>query len=175
MMPQINGYQFIQQLRKTSNTPVIMISAKQQEEDLIKGFDLGVDDYISKPFKINELLVRMKAVLKRTSTNYSQNELINVANLSLDVINKELRINNKIIDITLAELSLLALLMKYVDRSVNKATLCMHLINENYSGSESTLKIHIRNLRRKLEIQESSQVQIESVFGVGYRLSRCHL
>ena len=170
MMPQIDGYQFIEQLRKTSDTPIIMISAKQQEEDLIKGFNLGADDYITKPFKINELLARMKAVLKRTSMRYSNNELIKVANLSLDITNKELRINNKIADITLAELSLLELLMKSVECSVNKATLCMHLIDAGYSGSESTLKIHIRNLRHKLETQDTCPVQIESVFAVGYRL-----
>lgn len=174
MMPQMDGYEFIRELRKTSDIPVIMISAKQQEQDIVKGFELGADDYISKPFKMSELIVRVQAVLKRSSRLLSASPLIRAGHLSLDVTTKELRIKNTLVDLTLAEMSLLSLLMKSLDHTVNKAEICRHLILEGYSGSESTLKIHIRNLRNKLEPLLDGQLEIETVFGVGYRLRTVH-
>ncbi|WED24494.1 response regulator transcription factor [Vibrio sp. JC009] len=172
MMPQMDGYQFISKLRETSDLPVIMITAKQHESDVVKGFELGADDYITKPFKMSELLVRTKAVLKRTSGGFTQNPRLKVANIVLDTSSKELRIDDKLIELTQAELALFELLMKSVEHTVSKADICTHLINEGYSGSESTLKIHIRNLRNKLEPMIKEQVEIESVFGVGYRLRK---
>lgn len=170
MMPQMDGYEFIRKLRKTSELPVIMISAKQQEADIVKGFELGADDYICKPFKMNELLLRLKAVLKRTTVNYSPHNLVKVSQLSLNTENKELTINGKILDLTAAELTLLTLLMKNADHTVTKASLCSQLINDGFSGLESTLKIHIRNIRMKLEPFWEDKLILESIFGVGYRL-----
>ncbi|MCG7587949.1 response regulator transcription factor [Photobacterium sp. OFAV2-7] len=172
MMPQMDGYEFISKLRETSDMPVIMITAKQQESDVVKGFELGADDYIAKPFRMSELLARVKAVLKRTSLSFSQNSRLKVANLNLDSVTNELRIDNKLVELTLAELTLLSLLMQSVEHAVSKAEICRHLIEEGYSGSESTLKIHIRNLRNKLYPLVKEQVIIESVFGVGYRLRK---
>lgn len=170
MMPQMDGYDFITRLRETSDLPVILITAKQQESDLIKGFELGADDYIAKPFKVNELLVRIKAVLKRTSSSFTENPKLKVANLILDTRSKELRIDDKYVELTLAELALLNLLMTTTERTLTKEELRNHLIHEGYSGSESTLKIHVRNLRNKLYPIANQTVKIDSVFGVGYRL-----
>lgn len=172
MMPQMDGYEFIGKLRKTSDLPVIMITAKQQEQDIVRGFELGADDYISKPFKMRELIVRVQAVLKRTARSLSTNPLLRVTKLSLNTVTNELRIDNEPdpVELTLAELALLSLLMTSVEHTVNKAEICRHLIAEGYSGSESTLKIHIRNLRNKLELRLKDHLKIESVFGVGYRL-----
>ncbi|MDG3085030.1 response regulator transcription factor [Vibrio hannami] len=176
MMPQMNGYEFISELRKTSDLPVIMITAKQQEQDIVKGFELGADDYISKPFKMSELIVRVQAVLKRTTRQLLTDPLLRVGNLSLSTVTNELWIDDELnpVDLTLAELALLSFLMKSVEHTVNKAEICSHLIEEGYSGSESTLKIHIRNLRNKLELRLKGHVEIESVFGVGYRLRTIH-
>lgn len=170
MMPQIDGYQFIRQLRKNSQLPVIMLTAKQQESDIVKGFDLGADDYICKPFSMSELLARIKAVLKRSAISYSQHSQVKVANLTLDNSSKDLWVDDKYIEITAVQLSLLSLLMQSVNRTVSKAEICFHLINEGYSGSESTLKIHIRNLRNKLYPLLQGRIEIEAIFGVGYRL-----
>lgn len=172
MMPQMDGYQFMEKLRESSETPVIMITAKQEEADIVKGFELGADDYIVKPFKINELLVRINAVLKRASVCYARNSVIKVNNLSLDKKSKELRIDEQLVDLTLAEFSLLQQLMESVEHSVSKAVLCTHLMDQGYSGSESTLKIHIRNLRQKLAPLHQDKILIEAVFGVGYRLRK---
>ncbi|MDB1125025.1 response regulator transcription factor [Vibrio algarum] len=170
MMPQMDGYQFITEHRNSSDLPVIMITAKQHEQDIVKGFELGADDYICKPFKMSELLARIQAVLRRTSRMLTTNPLLKVPPLSLDTTTKELTVANRPVELTLAELTLLGLLMKSVEHTVNKAEICRYLIEEGYSGSESTLKIHIRNLRNKLEPLIKEQLEIESVFGVGYRL-----
>lgn len=170
MMPQMDGYQFISLLRQSSQLPVIMLTAKQQESDIVKGFELGADDYICKPFSMSELLARIKAVMKRSAISYSNYTQVKVAHLTLDNSSKELWVDDKPLELTAAELSLLSLLMQSVDRTVNKADICIHLINEGYSGSESTLKIHIRNLRNKLYPLIKECIEIESVFGVGYRL-----
>ncbi|WP_413699428.1 response regulator transcription factor [Psychromonas sp. KJ10-10] len=170
MMPQMDGYEFIKKLRQTSELPVIMITAKQQEADIVKGFELGADDYIAKPFRMNEMLMRLKAVLKRTAGNAIPQTLLRVASLTLNTENKELTINGKLIELTVAELTLLYLLMQNAEHTVTKATFCTQLINEGYSGLESTLKIHIRNIRIKLEPLIEGQLSIESIFGIGYRL-----
>lgn len=172
MMPQMDGYQFLEKLREQSQLPVIMVTAKQQESDLVKGFALGADDYITKPFSMSELIARINAVLKRSAVHYSATTQLKVANLTLDNHSKELWVDNKVVDLTAAEFYLLALLMQSVERTVNKADICMHLINEGYSGSEATLKIHIRNLRNKLYPLAQQDIEIESVFGVGYRLRK---
>ena len=170
MMPQMDGYQFISELRKSSELPVIMITAKQLEADVIKGFELGADDYISKPFKMSEMLVRLKAVLKRTTLNQAHKQRLQVSGLLLNTQNNELRFNHEVVDLTLAEIALLTLLMQNVEHTVTKAALCTQLINAGYSGLESTLKIHIRNIRSKLAPVTKELLQIESVFGIGYRL-----
>ncbi|WP_375748537.1 response regulator transcription factor [Vibrio sp. HN007] len=176
MMPQMDGYEFIAKLRETSDLPVIMITAKQQEQDIVKGFELGADDYISKPFKMSELIVRVQAVLRRTSRLFATDPTLKFSSLSLNTVTHELRVSDEAapVDLTLAELSLLSLLMKSAEHTVNKADICRHLIDEGYSGSESTLKIHVRNLRSKLELRLKGDIEIESVFGVGYRLRMVH-
>jgi DNA-binding response OmpR family regulator len=170
MMPQMDGYSFLSQLRQTSDVPVIMITAKQQEQDLIKGFDLGADDYICKPFKMSELLVRVRAVLKRTSRLLSTNPLLKAERLTLDTVTKEVRVDNQRVELTVAEFALLSVLIKSLEHTVPKAEMCQQLMKEGYSGSESTLKIHVRNLRHKLAPELNGSLEIESVFGVGYRL-----
>jgi DNA-binding response OmpR family regulator len=172
MMPQMDGYTFISKLRESSDLPVIMITAKQQESDVIKGFELGADDYITKPFRMSELLMRAKAVLKRTARAYANQSQLRVAGLMLDTESNEVRADKQRIELTQAEVALLALLMQSAERAVAKGELCSHLIEQGFSGSESTLKIHMRNLRNKLEPLCNQMISIDAVFGVGYRLSK---
>ncbi|WP_413282410.1 response regulator transcription factor [Vibrio sp. MA40-2] len=170
MMPQMDGYDFITKLRMTSNLPVIMITAKQNEQDIVKGFELGADDYICKPFSMNELIVRIQAVLKRTSNYFTTDPILRVANLSLNSTTHEVWVGENFLELTLAETKLLSVLMHSAEHTVNKQEISRQLIEQGYSGSESTLKIHIRNLRNKLDPLLNGNVEIESVFGVGYRL-----
>jgi DNA-binding response OmpR family regulator len=169
MMPNMDGYQFISQLRRSHRIPVIMITAKQQEADIIRGFDLGTDDYIIKPFRMRELLVRIRAVLRRAAPNETLDSPLVIGELTLDRAKYEVRKGGQVIELTPLEFKLLEKLMQSAGQVVQRADLCIRLIENGYSGSEATLKIHIRNLRLKLEDDLNQPQYIETVFGVGYR------
>jgi DNA-binding response OmpR family regulator len=170
MMPNMDGYQFISHLRHESNIPVIMITAKQQEADLIKGFDLGTDDYLTKPFRMRELLVRMRAVLRRAAQKAAEGEVLSAGGLVLDRGKHEVALNGEPVELTPLEFQILEILMAAGGQVVNRAALSTRLIELGYTGSEPTLKIHIRNIRTKLEKDPNQPQIIETVFGVGYRL-----
>jgi len=169
MMPNMDGYQFISQLRRTSSVPVIMITAKQQEADVIRGFDLGADDYITKPFRLRELLVRMRAVLRRAAPKAAGEACLVVGEISLDRGKHEVRSQGQLVDLTPLEFAVLDVLMQAAGRVVKREDLAIHLMEIGYTGSEATLKIHIRNLRLKLNDDLNQPRYIETVFGVGYR------
>ena len=171
MMPEMDGYEFIRRLRQSSDTPVIMISAKQHESDLIKGFNLGADDYIIKPFRLSELLVRLKAVLRRSAKYDSITTCIKFSGLELNKLSNEASFKGAPLALTASEFCLLTLLVQCAEQAVNKADLCRYLIEHGNTGLESTLKIHIRNLRMKLIQNDLHDFEISSVFGIGYRLS----
>ena len=169
MMPNMDGYQFISQLRRESETPVIMITAKQQEAEIIKGFDLGADDYITKPFRLRELLVRMRAVLRRAAPSDGVQPGLKVGDISLDRKRHEVKKNDQLIDLTPLEFHILDLLLRSAGKVVKRADLAIGLMENGYAGSEATLKIHIRNLRLKLGDDPDQPRYIETVFGIGYR------
>ena len=169
MMPNMDGYQFITHLRRESNIPVIMITAKQQEADIIHGFDLGADDYITKPFRLRELLVRMRAVLRRAAPREAAGSTLTIGDIALDSAKHEVKQAGQTIDLTPLEFQILQILMQSPGQVVRRAELAMRLMENGYSGSEATLKIHIRNLRLKLDDDLDQPRYIETVFGVGYR------
>lgn len=169
MMPTMDGYQFISHLRRESNIPVIMITAKQQEADIIRGFELGADDYITKPFRLRELLVRMRAVLRRATPKQADESRLASGDLTLAHYKHEVKKQDQIIELTPLEFLVLEMLMQSAGQVVRRAELCIRLLENGYSGSEATLKIHIRNLRLKLEDDLNQPRYIETVFGIGYR------
>ena len=170
MMPTMDGFQFISHLRQESNIPVIMITAKQQESDIVRGFDSGADDYVTKPFRLRELLGRIRAVLRRSTAQQEAGALLVSGDLILDRGKHEVRMGEHVIDLTPLEFQLLETLMESAGQVVRRAALCMRLIEYGYSGSEATLKIHIRNLRSKIGDNAAEPEYVETVFGVGYRL-----
>jgi DNA-binding response OmpR family regulator len=169
MMPNMDGYQFIGQLRKESSIPVIMITARQQEADIIKGFDLGADDYITKPFRLRELLVRMRAVMRRAAAMTEEDALLAVGDITLDAGRHEVRQLGEPIELTPLEFHLMERLMRSAGKVVKRADLCIELMENGFTGSEATIKIHIRNLRVKLRDDPDQPRYIETVFGIGYR------
>ncbi len=154
MMPGMDGFQFLSRLRTESELPVIMITAKQQEADIIRGFELGADDYITKPFKLRELLMRIRAVMRRSVPAESRHEL---------------RKQGEIVELTPLEFLLMDILMTSSGKVVRREDLCLRLMDHGFAGSESTIKIHIHNLRLKLEDDLVQPKYIETVFGIGYR------
>jgi len=169
MMPNMDGYQFITQLRKESDAPVIMITAKQQEAEIIKGFDLGADDYITKPFRLRELLVRMRAVLRRAAPMDEDRPGLAFGDVELDYNRHLVTKQGLPVDFTPLEFHMLEMLMRAAGKVVKRADLCIGLMENGYTGSEATLKIHIRNLRLKLDDDPDQPKYIETVFGIGYR------
>ncbi len=169
MMPNMDGYQFISQLRKTSDLPVIMITAKQQEADIVHGFELGADDYITKPFKLRELLMRMRAVLRRSTPREEEKPITIIGDLQLDRSRHKVTLGDEPVELTPLEFFVLDILMDSHGKVVRKEDLCIRLIENGFSGSESTLKIHIRNIRMKLRDELDQPKYIETVFGIGYR------
>lgn len=169
MMPNMDGYQFITHLRKESSVPVIMITAKQQEADIIRGFDQGADDYITKPFRMRELLVRIRAVMRRSATQDTDEPCLTIGDLTLDHQKHEVFQAGQIVDLTPLEFLVLETLMHAPGQVIRRAELCIRLMENGYAGSESTLKIHIRNIRQKINDDLEQPKYIETVFGVGYR------
>jgi len=169
MMPNMDGYQFISQLRRESDTPVIMITAKQQEAEIIKGFDLGADDYITKPFRLRELLVRIRAVLRRAAPGDKPRPNLVIGDITLDYNGHEVRKQDQLLELTPLEFHLLDLLMRSAGKVVKRADMAISLMENGFTGSEATLKIHIRNLRVKLNDDPDQPRYIETVFGIGYR------
>ena len=169
MMPNMDGYQFISKLRTESSLPVIMITAKQQEADVVRGFELGADDYITKPFKLRELLMRIRAVMRRAAPAEDENPTLTIGDLTLNRDRHELRKQNEVIELTPLEFLLLEMLMSASGKVVKRQDMCLRLIDHGFTGSESTLKIHIRNLRLKLQDDLAQPKFIETVFGIGYR------
>lgn len=173
MMPQMDGFQVIGRIRRNSNIPIIMLTAKRQESDIVRGFELGADDYIVKPFKMRVLLMRMRAVLRRSGPLDgvdSAESIITLGELTLDKQKRALTVANTLVDLTPIEYCLFDRLLESAEHTLTRAELCMHLIENGYTGSESTLKIHVRNLRQKIEPEPTNPQYIETVFGVGYRL-----
>ena len=169
MMPNMDGYQFISKLRTESSLPVIMITAKQQEADVVRGFELGADDYITKPFRLRELLMRIRAVMRRAALGEEASEEMKVQNLTLDRARHEVRKDGELIDLTPLEFELLTQLMESAGKVVRRQEISLRLMDNGYAGSEATIKIHIRNLRQKLGDDLAEPVYIETVFGIGYR------
>ncbi|HNZ13928.1 MAG TPA: response regulator transcription factor, partial [Anaerolineaceae bacterium] len=128
MMPNMDGYQFITHLRRESNIPVIMITAKQQEADIIHGFDLGADDYITKPFRLRELLVRMRAVLRRAAPRETAGSTLSIGDITLDGAKHEVKQASQVIDLTPLEFQILQILMQSPGQVVRRAELAMRLM-----------------------------------------------
>lgn len=169
MMPNMDGYQFISKLRSESSIPVIMITAKQQEADVVRGFELGADDYITKPFRLRELLMRIRAIMRRAAISNGSAAVIKVQNLTLDDSRHEVRMDDELIDLTPLEFVFLTQLMESAGKVVRRQEISLRLMDNGFAGSEATIKIHIRNLRQKLGDDLAEPTYIETVFGVGYR------
>lgn len=169
MMPNMDGFQFITQLKRTSSIPVIMVTAKQQESDLIKGFELGADDYLTKPFRFRELLMRMRAVLRRTGTIANASDDLVFGDITLNRGAHRVTKNGETVDLTPLEFFVLETLMSVPGQVVKRAELSIRLIENGFSGSEATIKIHVRNIRQKIGDSLDKPTYIETVFGIGYR------
>jgi Response regulators consisting of a CheY-like receiver domain and a winged-helix DNA-binding domain len=170
MMPKMDGYQFLSAFRRENQVPVIVLSAKEEETDTVLGLELGADDYVIKPFRMRELLARVRAALRRVETPLEPASLLRVGDLVLDRAAHSVHIGEKEANLTSLEFDLLELLMTTPGRVFSRTELVDRLYESGFTGLESTLNVHIRNLRLKIEPDPAVPRYLETVFGVGYRM-----
>ncbi|PPA70889.1 response regulator transcription factor [Jeotgalibacillus proteolyticus] len=167
MMPYMDGFTFTEELRKTSNTPVIFLSAKGEEWDKVKGLRLGADDYLVKPFHSGELLARIESVLRRTDPNFRKEELLKAGPVSLDQTSHRAFIDEQELSLTVKEFKLLSLLMTNKNSVVTREYLMETVWGHDYSGTERTVDTHVKTLRMKMK--QHGEL-IKTVWGLGYKL-----
>lgn len=169
MMPKMDGYQFIRQFRLERQTPIIIITAREEETDAVLGLELGADDYVVKPFLMRELVARIQAVLRRKEQAPERFEVLRAGEILLDEKTHTVTVSGAPVTLTPIEFALLSVFMRSPGRVFSRADLVDHLSDSNFAGLDTTLNVHIRNLRVKIEPDPGNPRYIETVFGVGYR------
>jgi len=172
MMPEMDGYEFMRTHRNEMNTPIILLTARVDDEERVIGLELGADDYITKPFRPRELVARVRAVLRRAGKTEPQAKVLQMADITLDRDTREVTVADKSVDLTPSEFDLLAALMTSPGRVFSRLDLLDILQGIRYEGYERTIDTHIKNLRAKIESEPRSPRYIETIYGVGYRFRR---
>ncbi len=178
MMPGEDGFTVCQNIRNISNVPIIFLTARDANEDKVKGLTIGGDDYLVKPFTVSELVARINAVLRRTTmTNDSQqphHNYLQCGKVKVDEVSRKVYVNNATIPLTLKEFEILHLFMKNPDIVYSREQLLEKIWDIDYAGGTRTVDTHIKTLRLKLakESKEASEY-IQTVWGVGYRFEKC--
>jgi len=172
MLPGRSGLELAAQLKqnpKTRAVPIIMISARGEEEDRVRGLETGADDYIAKPFSPREMVARVKAVLRRTQPDDANDE-IDISGLCIDHISHRVRANGNVLDIAPTEYRLLHFFMTHLDRAFSRSQLLDQVWGDQVYVEERTVDVHIRRLRKALEVTGHDRL-LQTVRGVGYRFS----
>jgi len=171
MLPELDGLEVCKEIRRFSEVPIIMLTAKNDEIDKLLGLELGADDYISKPFSLRELNARIKAVLRRSKNHSLAVTTIMVNNLRLEPSRFELYVNDTLLNLTPTEFKLIYTLLEYPGQVFSRLQLLERAYGDIYEGYERSIDTHISNLRRKLE-NAGSQISIKSVYGIGYKVEK---
>ncbi|MGC1374833.1 MAG: response regulator transcription factor [Anaerolineales bacterium] len=172
-LPGVDGLDVTRELRKLSNVPIIMLTARSEESDKLIGLELGADDYITKPFSPKEVVARVRVVLRRVeNSSIASPEMIRVADLTLDVPRMRVLAQDREIDeLTPSEFALLAALARSPGRIFTRAQLLDALHGVAFESYERAIDAHIKNIRHKIEPNSSEPRYIQTVYGVGYRFS----
>ena len=172
MMPEMDGYTFLQRYRREADTPVIILTAKVEPEDRVLGLELGADDYVTKPFHMRELVARVRAVLRRTERTLQQQERLQLGTITLDKAQRRVWVEGREVHLTPTEFTLLATLMEHPGRVYTRGELLARISPEAYyEGYERTVDSHIAHLRAKIEPDPKHPRYILTVYGVGYRFA----
>ena len=175
MMPEMGGYEFMKIFSRESDTPVIILTARIEEQDKVLGLELGADDYVTKPFSPRELTARVRAVMRRMEKQTSNNrEVLRVSDVALDPDQHIVSVAGAVVNLTPSEFELLAILMATPGRVFSRAELLDRLQGVAYEGYERSIDVHIRNLRTKIEPDSSNPRYVETVYGAGYRFVATH-
>jgi DNA-binding response OmpR family regulator len=173
MMPNLDGFGFLRIYRKEHNVPIILLTARLSEQDKVTGLELGADDYVTKPFGMQELVARIRAVLRRVTPGgvAPGDETYQLGDLTLNRRTHSVTVGGQAVNLTPSEFALLAALLEAPGRVLSRELLLERLQGNDYEGVERTIDVHIRNLRKKIEPDSTQSRYIKTVFGIGYRSS----
>ncbi|WP_066186975.1 MULTISPECIES: response regulator transcription factor [Gracilibacillus] len=175
MLPEVNGFEICQKLRATLDIPILMVTARKEDIDKIKGFDRGADDYIVKPFNPNELVARVKAHLaryQRLTQQGSKKDLLETGNMLIDTQARRVYLGEQELIMTAKEYDLLVFLLTHPNQVFTKDQLFEQIWGWDAIGDNTTVTVHIRKIREKIEKDPSHPSFIETVWGVGYRFRK---
>ena len=177
MMPEVDGFTTAQRIRQNDNTkniPILMLTALSQLNDKVKGFNIGVDDYLCKPFEMEELQVRVRALLKRSNQipeSLASRELLSIAEITLLPESYSVKINEKIAKLTPIEFDIFNLLFQNHGNMVSSSKLLQDVWGYSPSDDVETIRVHIRHLRSKIDKISDGKKYIETIYGGGYKLN----
>jgi len=169
MLPEMDGWDVCRALRRESDVPIIMLTARVEDTDKLIGLELGADDYVTKPFSPQELVARVRAVLRRVEGMPAKPERISRGDITVDLSRHAVTVGDEPLDLTPTEFDLLATLMQDPGRTFTRSQLLEQTQGYAYEGYERTIDVHIKNLRHKIETDPSNPQHIRTVYGVGYR------
>ncbi len=170
MLPKVSGEEVCRDIRDTSDVPIIMLTAKGEEEDRIAGLALGADDYLVKPFSPRELVARVRALLRRARAGEEpQRDRLAFGDLDIDVAGHKAFLGGQELDLTASEFKLLVTLARYPGRVYTRMELVEKVLGYDFEGYERTIDSHVKNLRHKLDDDPRSPKYVRTVHGVGYR------
>jgi DNA-binding response OmpR family regulator len=170
MMPKVDGLDVCRVLRADGDVPIIMLTARSTEDDLLLGLDLGADDYLTKPYNPRELVARVRTVLRRTRSK-AEGEVYRVGELEIDPIRHEVRLSGRLLDVTPAEFKILACLAASPGRAFSRQQLLEHAFGFDHYVFDRTIDVHVMNLRKKVEPSPGTPAYLKTVYGVGYKLA----
>jgi DNA-binding response OmpR family regulator len=175
MLPDISGEEVAREVRTRSDVPILMLTAKASEDERVEGLAIGADDYLTKPFSPRELIGRVRAILRRTQGGGTP--LVDVVRLDggaleIDTVQHEIRRDGQPVDLTPNEFKLLTTLARYPGRAYSRFELINDVQGYGYEGYERTIDAHVKNLRKKIEPDPKRPRYVQTVFGVGYRLTK---
>jgi len=171
-LPDVSGEVILQEVRRRSDVPILVLSGRGRMEERVRGLGLGADDYLPKPFSPLELVARVKALLRRAGGQPAARDLLafDARRLEIDTVRHEVRVDGAPRDLTRSEYDLLHVLAQHPGRVYTRAEIAYRLRGHDFEGDERLIDVHVRNLRRKIEIDPGRPRCIETVRGVGYRL-----
>ena len=172
MMPEMDGYEFMRKHRAEHNTPIILLTARVDDEEKVIGLEVGADDYMTKPFRPRELVARVRALLRRAGDVKPEASVLTTSDIILDRDRRTVEIAQQFVDLTPSEFDILTVLMSSPGRVYSRLDLLDIIQGVRYEGYERTIDTHIKNLRGKIEADPRNPRYIETVYGVGYRFKR---
>jgi two-component system response regulator RegX3 len=179
MLPTVSGLDVCRELRRRSDVPIIMVTARSAEIDTVVGLEVGADDYVAKPYRLRELVARMRALLRRRAAaaeppaapGAGESTVLRAGDVEIDIDRHEVRVRDELVSLPLKEFELLALLMENAGRVLTRATLIDRVWGHDYVGDTKTLDVHVKRVRAKIEQDPSHPTCIVTIRGLGYKFT----